>query len=82
LWCIARNKEEGWDFQGAARAILNSPEWDGNLDIWGEEMIKNTVISPALGIDTPQKNVAARVNIHLHRQAFYGSGNLGELNLD
>lgn len=82
LWCIARNKEDDWDFQKAAAAIVVSPEWEGDLGIWGEEMIENTANSPALGIDTPQKNVATRVNIHLHRQAFFGTGDLGGLNLD
>jgi Beta protein len=82
LWCIARNKEEAWDFQRAAQAIITSADWEGDLDIWGEEMIENTTVSPALGIDTPQKNVAARVNIHLHRQAFYGTVDLGGLDLD
>ncbi len=71
-WHIARNKEDEWDFRDAALATVNSPEWDGNLGIWGEEMIQNTAINEELGIDTPQKNVAARVNIHMHRQAFYG----------
>lgn len=81
-WDISRNKEENWDFQKAAEAILASDGWNGSLKIWGEEMIQNTAISPALGIDTPQKNVAARVNIHLHRQAFYGNENLDRINLD
>ncbi|WP_295074634.1 beta family protein [Tabrizicola sp.] len=81
-WYIARNKDDAWDFRLAAQAILASGEWEGDLDIWGEEMIENTAISPALGIDTPQKNVASRVNIHLHRQAFFGTGDLGSLNLD
>jgi hypothetical protein len=71
-WHIARNKEKEWDFQDAAQAIVDMPEWDGNLGIWGEEMIQNTTVNQELGIDTPQKNVAARVNIHLHRQAFEG----------
>lgn len=71
-WYIARNKENEWGFREAARAIENEHDiWDGGLGIWGEEMIAQTAISPALGIDTPQKNVAARVNIHLHRQAFF-----------
>jgi hypothetical protein len=71
-WLIARNKEDQWDFRDAAIAILDSSLWNGNLGIWGEEMIQNTSVNKELGIDTPQKNVAARVNIHLHRQAFYG----------
>lgn len=81
-WDIARNKANGWDFQMSARAIMASNDWDGNLGIWGEEQIVNTAISPALGIDTPQKNVASRVNIHLHLQSFYSTDNLGGLNLD
>ena len=75
-------RSDEWDFQRAAQAIVSSPEWDGALGIWGEEMIANTTINEELGIDTPQKNVAARVNIHLHRQAFSGTGNLSGMNLD
>ena len=72
-WYIARNRDEQWDFRQAATAMVDeSGVWDGGLGIWGEEMIYQTVSSPALGINTPQKNVAARVNIHLHRQAFFG----------
>ena len=70
-WHVSRNKEE-WDFRDAALALVASPFWDGGLGIWGEDMIRDTTINEELGIDTPQKNVAARVNIHLHRQAFYG----------
>lgn len=81
-WSIARNREEEWDFRRAAEAIVRSQEWVGNLGIWGEEMIWNTSINEEIGIDTPQKNVAARVNIHLHRQAFFGFSDLGGMNLD
>eukprot|EP01132_Coremiostelium_polycephalum_P008800 gene8800-10807_t len=81
-WCIARNKEDEWDFRTAAIAIVESPEWDGGLRIWGEEMIQNTTINKELGIDTPQKNVAARVNIHLHRQAFYGEPRIDPITFD
>lgn len=72
-WHIARNKEKNWGYQEAAKKIIESPAWDGSLGIWGEEMIEGTTVNPAFAIDTPQKNVAARVNIHLHRQALYGS---------
>ena len=76
-WVIARNKEDGWSFYEAADLIVKSKSWDPNLKIWGTSMIENTLINPALGIDTPQKNIAVRVNIHLHQQAVYR----GELNL-
>mgnify|MGYP003675159561 CR=1 FL=1 len=75
-WYIARNKDKGWDFCKAAKAIVNSEGWDGELGIWGEELIQQTTINEELGIDTPQKNVAARVNIHLHKQAFFGEGRI------
>ena len=71
-WLIARKKEDGWSFREAAKQITSSTAWDGNLGIWGEDMIKNTLINEALGIDTAQKNIASRVNIHLYRQALYG----------
>lgn len=83
-WLSARNKPEDWGYDDAADAIMESAQWqevDG-LGIWGEFMIRQTSINPALGIDTPPKNVAARVNIHLHIQAFYDAGNIKGINLD
>ena len=72
-WYVARDRIDAWDFGRAAEAIVSrSTIWDGTLGIWGEEMIQRTTINSELGINTPQKNVAARVNIHLHRQAFAG----------
>lgn len=81
-WHIARNKEEDWDFNDAAIAIVDSDAWDGGLGIWGEEMIKQTSINQDLGINTPQKNVASRVNIHLHLQAFYGEDRVDPITFD
>jgi hypothetical protein len=80
-WQIARHKDEEWDFQDAALAIVNSPFWDGDLGVWGEQMIESTTVEPEFAIDTPQKNVAARVNIHLHRQALFGD-QISGLDLD
>ena len=72
-WYIARSKEENWDYREAAKAIVErSGVWSGSLGVWGEEMIQQTTIGASLGVNTPQKNVAARVNIHLHLQAFFG----------
>lgn len=82
-WLIARNKDEGWTFKEAAEEVIErSGVWDGTLNIWGENMIAQTAINPAFAINTPQKNVAARVNIHLHQQAFYGFDGLGEMDFD
>lgn len=82
-WVIARSKDNGWDFEIAASELIeNSGVWDGNLNIWGEEMIYQTTINEEIGIDTPQKNVAARVNIHLHRQAFFGEPGIDMIDFD
>lgn len=83
-WLSARNKEEDWGFDDAALEVMGSDRWseiDGS-GIWGEYMIRQTAINPAVGINSPQKNVASRVNIHLHLQAFYDNDNLQALNLD
>ena len=84
LWHIARNKGEEWTYQDAAKAIVKAQNWHGDLGIWGEEMIKRTVQSQSLGINSPPKSVAARINIHIHRQAFYSKNDtdLTELNLE
>ena len=82
-WYIARNREEEWNFRNAAERLMqDSGVWDGNLGIWGEEMIYQTAINEEIGIGTPQKNVAARVNIHLHRQAFYGQPGLSGMSFE
>ena len=71
-WIIARNSEEQWDFCEAANAVVHeSGYWEDGLDIWGTNMIIRSLVNPAFGINSPQKNVAARVNIHLYRQALY-----------
>ncbi|NTJ41672.1 hypothetical protein G6L28_03535 [Agrobacterium larrymoorei] len=83
-WLSARNKPEDWDYDDAANQVLSNPRWqevDG-LGVWGEFMIRQTAISPNLGINSPQKNVAARVNLHLHTQAFYNDGDIRGINLD
>ncbi len=83
-WLSARNRLLEWDFDDAANEIMGSNRWqeiDGS-GIWGEYMIRQTAINPAVGINSPQKNIASRVNIHLHLQAFYDNNDLQGLNLD
>ncbi len=81
-WYIARNKEAGWNYQMAAEKIMKDNNWHGNLGIWGEEMIERTAQKQSLGINTPRKNTASRINIHLHLQAFYGINDLDLTNID
>ncbi|MCY4549264.1 MAG: beta family protein [Defluviicoccus sp.] len=80
-WHFSRNRDGNWGYREAARAIIERPVWDGELGIWGEDMIRDTARTPDFAIDTPQKNIASRVNIHLHRQALYGD-NIHGLDLD
>ncbi len=81
-WYIARNKQAGWNYQIAANKIITNNNWLGRIGIWGEEMIERTAKNQSLGINTPQKNVASRINIHLHLQAFYDTDSLNTIDLE
>ncbi|MCY4152728.1 MAG: hypothetical protein OXE94_10910 [Aestuariivita sp.] len=70
-WILARDKDDDVSFQVAAQRILDSGYWVGNLGIWGEQLIAGTAAGQAFAIDTMPKMYSARINIHLHRQAFY-----------
>jgi len=72
-WIFARDQQDSIDFQEAAVRITGSPHWAGNLGIWGEQLIEGTAAGQAFAIDTMHKMYAARINIHLHRQAFHGN---------
>jgi len=71
-WAIARDQAESVDLRVAAERVVSSQYWDGGLGIWGEQMIEDTADGQPFAIDSMQKMYAARINIHLHRQAFYG----------
>jgi len=70
-WLIARDKDQSMSFEIAAQRIVQSDLWTGDLGIWGEQLIEGTADGQAFAIDTMPKMSAARINIHLHRQAFY-----------
>lgn len=80
-WLLSRSRSKNWDYSAAAAQIVSTPDWNGNLGVWGEELIFATAKNDEFAIDTPAKNVAARVNIHLHRQAHFGQ-NLSNVVLD
>lgn len=71
-WVIARDQDDHVTFQVAAQRIVSFPHWSGSLGIWGEQLIEGTAMGQPFAIDTMQKMYAARINIHIHRQAFYG----------
>lgn len=70
-WLFSRDQAQSVDFQAAARRIVRSPRWTGDLGIWGEQLIEGTAAGQNFAIDTMPKMYSARINIHLHRQAFY-----------
>ncbi len=72
-WVFARDQDESIDFQTAAERIVSSQFWSGDLGVWGEQLIEGTAAGQAFSIDTMPKMYAARINIHLHRQAYYDS---------
>ncbi len=72
-WVIAGGQEEIPDFRAAASRIRDSGHWTGNLGVWGETQIEVTAEDQPLSIKTMEQMLTARVNIHLHRQAFHGN---------
>lgn len=73
-WVIYR-KKDSWGYLEAAEQLINSDFWNGDLHIWGSLMIEKTAAGDVSGITTPAKNVAARVNLHLHQQAWFDEPN-------
>ena len=71
-WVIARDQADPVSFQTAAKRITKSPKWTGGLGIWGEQLIEGAAAGQTFAIDSMPKMYSARINIHLHRQAFYG----------
>lgn len=59
-------------YQEMAKEVMNSPQWDPDLRIWGTQMIERTALGEENAITSPPRATAARINIHLHRQLHYG----------
>jgi hypothetical protein len=64
------NRSAGYFAQ--ANACKKSAMWDENLRLWGVQMIERTAGEDSTAIKSPASSAAARINIHLHRQLFYG----------
>ena len=72
-WVIARGQKTEIDMPTAADRIVAADGWTGALGIWGEQMIQATADEEDFAIETMPDMYCCRVNIHLHRQAFFGS---------
>lgn len=71
-WVISRDNGDPIEFDVAAQRIVESDYWTGDLGIWGEQLIEGTAEGQDFAIDTMPKMYSVRINIHLHRQAFFG----------
>ena len=69
--CYRQSNEEG--YPELARQMMDDPSWPAELAIWGTYMITCTADGLPGSIRSPGTAAAARINIHLHRQAFVGA---------
>ncbi len=63
------------DYSDIARRTVADPAWPHDLNIWGTYTIACTAEDLPGAIRSPAVAAAARINIHLHRQAFFGAPN-------
>jgi hypothetical protein len=69
--CYRQASDE--DYPDLARAMMSDQLWPADLIIWGTFMITCTADGLPGSIRSPATAAAARINIHLHRQAFVGA---------
>lgn len=61
------------DYTDIAQRVVADVDWPTGLDIWGTYTIEWTANGEPGAIRSPGTAAAARINIHLHRQAFFGA---------
>lgn len=82
-WDFYRSEDRvGFDGyqQQANRLIATAPNgiWNARLRVWGTQMIERTAAGDTSAISGSQKATAARINLHLQRQAFYDDPDAAE----
>jgi hypothetical protein len=71
-WTFFRSEETGlFGYIEQARLLMDSDLWNGDLRVWGTQMIERTARGDSSAIDTPGKSTSARINLHLQLQTFY-----------
>lgn len=65
-------------YQQQALALMEDEIWNPNLRVWGTQMIERTAAGDTSAIGGAQKATAARINLHLQQQTFYGSPDAAE----
>lgn len=74
-WIYFRDSgAEGYD--DIAQRVIDDPLWPTGLNIWGTYLIEGTADGVPGSIKGQAAAAAARINIHLHRQAHYDAGGL------
>jgi hypothetical protein len=74
-WSFFRDGSGGDRIDGyiaQAALAMRPPHWDGDLRVWGHQMIERTAGGDRNAIKSPTSSTAARINVHLHRQTFFG----------
>lgn len=54
-----------------AKKIMNQDYWNPELRVWGTQVIELTSKGEMLGINSPMRVTAVRINIHMHQQLYY-----------
>jgi Beta protein len=72
-WYFYRKDNSGGYKEAATELKNNSDVWQSELKIWGTQMIERTSLGDPFGINSAAKSTAARINIHLHNQVYYGN---------
>ncbi|MGE3993738.1 beta family protein [Pseudorhodoplanes sp.] len=68
-WYFFRERD---GYQIAAERVMSSRQWDPRIMIWGTQQIQQTAKADPYAIISPARSTAVRINLHLHRQLFYG----------
>ncbi len=78
-WKFHRSDDTGFSgYVEQATALIATGDWNSNLRVWGTQMIERTARGDHSAIDTPAKSTAARINLHLQLQTFYGHADEAE----
>ena len=72
-WLYRRRREDDGGYVACARQVVESPDWEPEFanKAWGAEIIRITAATGAVqkGFGSPANWIAARVNMHIERQA-------------
>lgn len=76
---ISFRSENSEEFDEVAKRAVDDATWPSGLNIWGTYLIRGTADGIPDAIKGQAASAAARINIHLHRQAHFGApGSFGD----